>query len=192
MIIAITGTIGAGKSSVAHFFKNKGYSVYDTDKMVHRYYEKGAVAYNWLLASYGNSILDDTQALDRQKLADRVFSSKESLEKLENFIFPIVREEILELKVKHKDDIAFIEVPLLFEAKMETLFDKIITVDAFSKIRHQRLLNKGLSLRDIRSREKRQYGSVKKKSMSDIVVNNNKDLEHLNHLLNYVERGEIL
>ncbi len=191
MIFAITGTIGAGKSSVANYFKDKGYPVYDSDKMVHAYYEQGEVVYDWLVSRFGTKVLNEDASIDRKALASLVFTQESELEALEGVVFPRVRHDIIALKKKHEGEHIFVEVPLLFEAKMEDLFDKIITVDAFSKIRHQRLKDKGFSKKDILAREKRQYGSLYKKQRSQIIVNNNKDYDHLNKLLKYIERGEL-
>lgn len=187
MIIAITGTIGAGKSSVARFFKEKGYPVFDSDKMVHAYYEPQAYLYDRLYERYGTRILTNTKEIDRQKLANIVFNNPKELLALEALVFPKVKEEIINLKKMYQQQIIFVEVPLLFEAKLEGLFDKIITVDAFKEIRYQRLKNKGLNMKDILARENRQYGSRYKKKHSDIIINNNKDLNHLKRLLKEVE-----
>lgn len=190
MIIAITGTIGSGKSTVSKHFKDQGYDVYDADKMVHAYYEKDEPVYNYLVDAYGEKILQDDLSLNRQALAKIVFTNYEELDKLENVVYPIVREEILKIKEKTHNKYVFIEVPLLFEAKMEDIFDKIMMVDASQKTRHQRLLNKGYSLQDILNREKRQYSDEFKKANSDIIINNDGDLKDLYTQLRNVERGE--
>lgn len=190
MIIAITGTIGSGKSTVSKHFKDQGYDVYDADKMVHAYYEKDEPVYNYLVDAYGEKILHDDLSLNRQALAKIVFTNYEELDKLENVVYPIVREEILKIKEKTHNKYVFIEVPLLFEAKMEDIFDKIMMVDASQKTRHQRLFNKGYSLQDILNREKRQYSDEFKKAKSDIIINNDGDLKDLYTQLRNVERGE--
>lgn len=190
MILGITGTIGAGKSSVAQYFKKQGYPVFDADKMVHAYYEKGAEIYEWLLSKYGSSILHEDGSLNHKALAHIVFNSENELDALEHKVFPKVKEEILKLKNEYQDEVIFIEVPLLFEAEFEQLFDKIIMVDAFKKHRHTRLLKKGFLMKDIVAREKRQYGSHYKKQNSDIIINNNQDLKHLYDKLDQFMKGE--
>ena len=183
MIIAITGTIGSGKSSVAKFFSDKSYPVYDSDKMVHKYYNQGEAVYLYLVDKYGEDILDETKELDRKKLASIVFSDEKELSDLEDLVYPLVFEEFKIIKAQIKDEIVFIEVPLLFEAEMEDLFDLVISVDALSSIRHERLLNKGFTKADIKGREARQLSSLEKKQKADIVIYNNRDLEHLNKVL---------
>ena len=189
MIVAITGTIGAGKSSVANYFKDKGFKVFDSDKMVHQYYEVDGLVYQWLKDRYQDTILHEDKTLNRKALAAIVFQNEAELTALEEVVFPIVKEEILELKDRYKDETIFVEVPLLFEAKFEDIFDKIVVVDAFRKHRHHRLENKGFSKKDVLGREKRQYGSLYKKKHADIVINNNKDLDFLYKQLNKITKG---
>ncbi|NLW15836.1 MAG: dephospho-CoA kinase [Erysipelothrix sp.] len=192
MIIGITGTIGAGKSSVSNFFKDKGYLVFDTDKMVHAYYEKDAPIYNYLVEQYGQEILAEDKSLNRKALANLVFNNKSHLAKLESVVFPEVIKEIIEISKKYSNKVVFVEVPLLFEAQMDELFDKIIVVDAFRHLRHKRLMAKGLELQDIKKREQRQLKSLEKKRRGDIIINNNKDIAHLKKLLSKIENGGML
>lgn len=192
MIIGITGTIGAGKSSVSNYFKDKGYLVFDTDKMVHAYYEIGAPIYNYLVKQYGQEILAEDKSLNRKALAKLVFSNGDSLAALESVVFPEVAKEIEEISKKNSEKLIFVEVPLLFEAQMDDLFDKIIVVDAFRHLRHKRLVDKGFEAQDIKKREQRQLKSHEKKRRGDIIINNNKDMAHLKGLLSKIENGGIL
>lgn len=189
MIIAITGTIGAGKSSVSDYFKSQGYAVYDADKMVHAYYNPGQAVYKWLVARFSDDILNDDTSLNRQILAQHVFSNPKELKALEDVVFPLVEEEILKIKSSHKNKLIFVEVPLLFEAEMDKLFDKIITVDALEDIRHQRLSAKGLSKEDFKAREARQFSAQEKRKKADIIVDNNTTLKQLYIALETIERS---
>lgn len=179
MIIGITGTMASGKSSVSKMIKNQGYSVYDTDKMVHKYYDKDSSLYYKLLEYFGTQILNKDKSLNRQKLAGIVFNDDESLDKLESLVFPVVLEEMKKI-AKDKHELLFFEVPLLFEAEMEDFFDRIIVIDANERLRIQRAIDKGLNKEDIERRMSRQLNSKQKKEKADFVVLNNNTLDDLN------------
>jgi len=89
--IAITGNIASGKSYVEQFFRDKGYAVFDTDKIAHEILENSPDVKN---AFKNFDILSDGK-IDRKKMAGLVFSDKTLLTKLENIIHPLVKDEIL-------------------------------------------------------------------------------------------------
>ncbi len=185
MIIGITGTIGSGKSTVSAYIESKGYPVYDTDAFTHQYYEIEGALYGWLLDEFGSEILFDDETVDRKTLAKIVFDNPLLLEKLEKKVFNQVQLDIESIIKTHQSPV-FFEVPLLYEAKMQALFDKTICVDASPEIRHQRLLDKGFSLSQIIAREKRQFDAETKKKLSDYVVYNNASVDDLQDQLESV------
>lgn len=177
MRIGITGTMSAGKSSVSKIIKDLGFIVYDTDQIVHDYYEKDAVLYDQIIDLLGKEILDEKLEIDRKKIAYKVFNDKSLLENLESLIFPQVRKDIETLS--EDDALTFFEVPLLFEAQYDDIFDFIIVVDAEEKTRIQRAMNKGLELEDIENRMKRQLSAEEKRNRADFIIENNHDMESL-------------
>lgn len=179
MKIGITGTIGSGKSSVSSYLRDKGFQVYDADKMVHALYAENDELKTWLVEEFGKDILNDKKEVNRQKLADFIFEDSTVLEKLESIVFPLVNKQINEIEsIKEQKNIYF-EVPLLFEAGMAENFDIIITVDAEKEIRHKRLNLRGLTSRDIKRREKRQWTAQEKAAQADYTILNNGSLEDL-------------
>lgn len=177
MRIGITGTMSSGKSSVSKIIKDLGFMVYDTDQIVHDYYEKDAVLYDQIIDLLGKEILDEKLEIDRKKIAYKVFNDKSLLENLESLIFPQVRKDIETLS--EDDALTFFEVPLLFEAQYDDIFDFIIVVDAKEKTRIQRAMNKGLELEDIENRMKRQLSAEEKRNRADFIIENNHDMESL-------------
>lgn len=176
MIVGITGTMAAGKSTLSQKIKDMGYPIYDTDKMVHHYYEPNGVLYKDLIKTFGQDILAADKQIDRQKLAKLVFSSHDNLNKLEKLVFPTVLKEMNEL-AGNRDTLIFFEVPLLFEAGMEDFFDKIIVVDANQEVRIQRAMQRGLSRQDVLKRMARQWPAEKKRAKADFVLDNSGDLK---------------
>lgn len=178
MIVGITGTMSAGKSTVTKLIKEAGHKVYDTDKMVHKYYDQNGKLYDAILELFGPSILKKDKSIDRGKLAQLVFSNEENLSFLESLVFPAVLEEMKEIASK-RDELTFFEVPLLFEAGMKDFFDRILVVDADKDLRIKRALAKGLVRDDIEKRMKRQWTSEEKRECADFIIENNFGLDSL-------------
>ena len=185
MRVAITGSIGAGKSTVSTYLKAQGYPVYNTDTFTHGYYDPKGKLYPWLMDTFGSQILNEDETVNRKALSEIVFNDSFALALLEQQVFSLVRSDILQL---NDAPLLFVEVPLLFEAEMEDLFDVIISVDASMAVRYQRLGDRGLSLNQIKKREARQLESAFKNHKADYVIYNDHDLEYLYDALDTVLR----
>ena len=111
--IAIVGNIASGKSTVEKMLEEKGFKVYDTDKIAHE-----------ILAS-SKDIEHEFGTLDRKEIAKIVFSDANKLKKLESIIHPLVKKELLKI-FESDEKTVFVSVPQLFESGMNTLFDIII------------------------------------------------------------------
>lgn len=178
MIVGITGTMSAGKSTVTQILKDAGCLVYDTDKMVHKYYEKNGILYDKIIDAFGDSILDAHQDINRSKLASLIFNDQKKLENLESLVFPAVLKEMIEI-AGSRDSLIFFEVPMLFEAGMADFFDRIIGVDAKVDLRIERALKKGLDQKDIKQRMARQWQAKEIRLAVDYMIENNTNLEDL-------------
>ena len=118
--IGITGGIGCGKSAVLAMIENNyNARIVEADRVGHEVMEKGGEAYNKIVDYFTEDILDTDRNIDRKKLASIVFNNKEKLEKLNSFVHPAVKHEIIRRKEQaQKDNIDFfiIEAALLIEA----------------------------------------------------------------------------
>lgn len=179
MKIAITGTIGGGKSSVSRRLIDLGYDVYDTDKMVHAYYEKDGRMESTVIDMFGDAVLGNDGTIDRSKLANIVFNDIDRLFELESKVYPIVADHIESLYISSKG-MMFFEVPMLFESKLEDNFDAIIMVTAPFDLRMKRLQDRGMTLDDVKRRSMRHMDEKEKIEKSDIIINNDSDLDSLN------------
>ena len=168
--VAITGNIASGKSQVEKIVE-KYFCVYDTYKIAHN-------ILNEIKDFYGYDVFTEG-IVDRKKLGSLVFKNPELKEKLEKIVHPKVKDKIVEIFEKHKNDKAvFISVPLLFEAGFEILFDKIILVKADENIRLKRLMERyNFSEAEAISRIKSQISQEEK--TSDYVIENNSSFEEL-------------
>lgn len=175
MKLAITGTIGSGKSTVSKIISELGYEVIDTDKLVHSFYEVDGLLYDWLIKKFSDEILNENGLVDRAHLSEIVFSDIDKLELLEKEVFKLVRTEIQ----NDTRSLVFYEVPLLYEAKLEDLFDYVVMVDASKEVRYERLSQRLGSFENFKKREKRQLSGEIKASKSDFVIMNNGSLDDL-------------
>lgn len=181
MKIAITGSIGSGKSLVSSYLREMGYPVYDTDKMVHHYYEPSGLAYHDLIATFGSGIVDDQGFINRKVLAELVFQDPALLKALEDIVYPHLKREILAVNASQK--IVFFEVPVLFESGFEIYFDRILMIDTKPEIAFERLLARGMEPLDIKTRLKNQMAPSEKRQRSDFVIENNETQKALHDKL---------
>lgn len=181
--IAITGNIASGKSEVENILKEKGYSVLDTDVVTHNLLKEEDVKEKVITAFSGYDIIEDHE-ISRPKLRAIVFTNKELRQKLESILHPLVEEEIVSFfNFEHEnvaDKMAFVSVPLLFEAGFEKLFDKVILVYADDEIRVKRLMQRNDLTQELaQNRLTLQQSQNDKIHLSDFVIYNNKTFQIL-------------
>lgn len=175
---AIVGNIAAGKTAVEGFFKEKGYDVIDTDKIGHEILNTHAAE---IINAFEGEDISTDGIIDRKKLGAVVFASCHARKKLENIVHPLIRQRLVEYFAAHADkNVILVAIPLLFEAKMEDLFDKIIFVFADDETRLERLMARNnLSQEDAMRRINSQMSQFMKLEESDYVFHNNGTLENL-------------
>lgn len=176
--IAIAGNIASGKTAVEGFFREKGYEVLDTDKIGHEVLNTHA---DEIIKAFEDEDVSTDGIIDRQKLGPIVFSSYHARKKLESMVHPVIRRRLEEYFKAHADEkVILVAIPLVFEAKMEDLFDKIIFVFADDETRLERLMARNnLSLEDAMKRINSQMSQFMKLEESDYVFHNNGTLENL-------------
>lgn len=178
--IAISGNIAAGKSVVETFLKEKGYIVIDTDNLAHEILDTSEEV---KLAFKDFDIIANDK-ICRKKLGAIVFNNSTQKEILESIIHPQIINKIKEI---NSDTPIFISVPLLFEAKMQNLFDKIIFVTADANIRLERLMKRNsLTKEEALLRINAQDSEDDKIKQSDFIIYNNSDINSLNQQLEKV------
>ncbi len=174
LVLGITGSFGSGKSTVAGMFKNFGAEVLDADKIAHQVISPGRAAYKKIVSLFGNGILKKNSEIRRDKLAKRVFGEKNLLKRLGRIIHPQVIRIMRERIKKSPKKIIVLDVPLLIEAHLDDLTDKIIVVTAAQERQLVRLKQKThLSRLDILKRIRAQMPILDKVRMADFVIDNN-------------------
>lgn len=180
--IALVGNIASGKSTVELILRNKyNFPVLDTDMVCHNLLEK-LPQIKEEFSQY--DILNTEGNISREKLGQLVFNDQELKTKLENILYPHVRVEINRFFDKNNNGNAFVAIPLLFEAKMEDLFDKILFIYCDDEIRLERLIKRNNYTKDYaQKRLNSQMPQGLKIEKSDIIIYNNSDLKTLENEL---------
>lgn len=128
MIVGLTGGIASGKSTVSNLFRKYGIEIVDADKVAKEVSEKKE-SIEKISNIFGKDILDSDGKIVREKLREKAFKNRELLQELNKIIHPQVMEYFKRKKEENsKDEILIFDIPLLYEAKIEYLCDKIIVV----------------------------------------------------------------
>lgn len=175
MKIAITGSIGSGKTEVCNYLRKLGYDVFDCDAVNKRLLAESG--FDLLYKDFGDCF--DDGVLNKQKLANLVFNDNSAKEKLESIMHPLILKELLD----REDNPLFAEVPLLFESNWEKYFDESVLVIADEKDALERLINRGLSRQDASNRLKNQMSVIEKAKKATRIIYNNGTLADLYSLI---------
>jgi len=175
--IAIVGNIASGKSTVEKIIQSLGYKVSDTDKICH----KLLVELDEIKNEFSDFEVFENGQISREKLGKLVFSNQILKKKLEDILYPNVKIVLNEFFEQNKfEKIVFVSIPLLFEAEMEDLFDKIVFIYADDKIRLQRLIKRNDYTEEYaKIRMNAQQSQQVKLKKSDFVIKNESDIKDL-------------
>lgn len=178
--IAITGTIGSGKSQVSSHLKELGYPVLDLDKVNASLLKKGNQGYQRLCEA-GLVRLDSQGQIDKKELAHRLFSDASVKAQVETILHALLRQETLKWIDQQDSSLVFVEVPLLFEGNYQNEYDRIWCVVAKDEIALERLIKyRGFTKEDALARMASQMPAKEKMERSDVVLYNEADLDALN------------
>lgn len=181
IIVGLTGGLGTGKSTVTGLFKELGAYIIDWDELARDVIRPRSMAWKAVAGHFGKGILNEDLTVDRQKLADVVFSDREKLAKLNQIVHPEVfkEDERITSEIKNLDPDAVIvkDIPLFFEVASHIPVDKVVVVSASEQTRLRRLREKGISQEDARNRMRFQLPLEQKVVSADFVVNNDGSLE---------------
>jgi dephospho-CoA kinase len=143
LAVAITGGIGAGKSTALESFRRHGAATVSSDEIVHHLLATNPEVKRALVERLGEEILGDDGTPDRERIAFRVFKDRDALDFLEKLLHPLVSREYMTWReqlaaLPNPPEVCVTEVPLLYEVGAETRFDKVVVVTAPTKLREAR------------------------------------------------------
>jgi dephospho-CoA kinase len=181
LIVGLTGGIGAGKSVVARLLAEHGAVVIDADQLARAVVEPGTEGLAQVVAEFGPDVLDETGALDRAALAERVFGDEPARRRLEAIIHPLVRVRSAELiSTLPVDSVVVNDVPLLVESNLAGLYEIVVVVLASEATRIARLVReRGMTEDEARARISAQATDEQRRAVADIVVDNDGSIDDL-------------
>ena len=174
--LAITGSIGMGKSTVAKMFELAGVPVFDSDAVVRRLQAEDPQLIAAIGERFPGTVSDGL--LDRDALADRVLGKPGELADLEAIVHPAVHSERARFLLDNRDRQALLfDIPLLFETHGEHAFDKVIVVSAPAEVQRQRVLARpGMTEAKLDAILARQLPDSEKRARADFVIETGTDL----------------
>lgn len=182
MLIGLTGGIGAGKSTVAQLFEERGVPIVDADAIARDVVKPGQPALAELVEYFGDTILGADGELNRGKLAEVAFADAESHEALNAIMHPAISAETSKRIDALRGDHPVIvhDVPLLVEAGLAGNYDLTVLVDTPAEVRLQRLTElRGMDPEDAKKRIAAQATDEQRRAVCDVALDNSGDIEHL-------------
>ena len=181
LTIGLTGGIAAGKSEALAAFKRLGAATLSSDAVVHELLEteplRGRLSERW-----GPEVISE-EGVNRPKIGEIVFADPDQLTWLEAQIHPLVQKRTAEwlLSLPAETEVAVVEVPLLFEAGSDRVFDTTVAIVTADEVRRERAAARGHALVD--EREARQLTQVEKAERAEHVIENDGSVEDLEQAL---------
>lgn len=175
--LALTGSIGMGKSTVAAMFADAGIPTFDADAVVRQLQGPGGRLVPQIEARFPGTTRDG--AVDRETLSAAVLSDRDELAALESIVHPAVHHERTRFIMEHGDAPALLfDIPLLFETGGDQAFDKVIVVSATPEQQRMRVLSRpGMSEEKLAQILARQLPDSEKRARADFVVDTSGSLD---------------
>ncbi|MDE2939221.1 MAG: dephospho-CoA kinase [Chloroflexota bacterium] len=183
LVIGLTGGIGTGKTEVSRLLEQLGATVINADQVGHEAYTPHSEAWQEVVRTFGEDILQENGEIDRRKLGGIVFADPEQLATLNGIMHPrmaaIVKEK-LESLANQGTDVAVVEAAVLFEAGWDALVGEVWTTESQAERVVERLQQRnGFAPEEIRKRIASQMPAEDRARRADEVIANDGELEDL-------------
>ena len=186
MIIGLTGSIASGKSTIADMIRNMGLPIVDADLVARQVVEVGSPTLAEIVEEFGQDILLSTGEMDRAKVGAIIFNDEQKRLKLNSIIHPAIRVEMIRQRDAYVGEGKHVvmDIPLLFESKLQHLVDKILVVTVSPDVQLQRLMTRNnLSKEEAEARIASQLPLKEKEEGADAIIYNNGTIEQSKHQL---------
>ncbi|OXS73687.1 dephospho-CoA kinase [Lysinibacillus sp. KCTC 33748] len=187
MIIGLTGSIASGKSTVVKMMTALGLPIVDADIVARDVVEPGTETLKLIVENFGQDILLEDGSLNRAKLGDIIFHEPVKRKMLNDMMHPAIRKEMLRQRDAYIDageKHVVMDIPLLFENKLQHFVEHIIVVSVSEEVQLRRLMERNnLSKEDALARMHSQLPMSVKEKGAHAVIYNNENLEQTEHQL---------
>lgn len=181
MIIGLTGSIATGKSTVAKMLASYGFPIVDADIVARQVVEPGSETLAKIADAFGSDVLNEDGTMNREKVGAIIFHNPEQRQVLNSIIHPAIRAEMLRQRdeyVVNGEKVVIMDIPLLFESKLQHFVEKILVVAVSENVQLQRLMQRNLLDEvDAVARIKSQLPLQEKIDGADAVVYNDGSIE---------------
>ena len=187
MVIGLTGSSGAGKSTICEILK-KDYKVkiINADKIAKKLSKKGTNYIIDIIEKFGTDIVDEEGELRRKRLAEIIYTDPEKRKELNNCTFKYIRKEIEKQikKEENSDNTIIIDAPLLFECELDKLCDKVIGIISKRDLQIERIVARdNIDYENAEKRLNAQESNEFYISKCDEIIENNNDIFHIENLV---------
>ncbi|MGE5197606.1 MAG: dephospho-CoA kinase [Deltaproteobacteria bacterium] len=188
-VIGVTGSFGSGKTTVAKMFQSRGAGLIDADRIARVLLRPGSGIYRKVIRAFGKAILKKNKSIDRARLAQIVFKDKRSLKELNGIIHPAVIR-CMARKIKDSQRrLIVLDVPLLIEAGLTEMVDRVIVVTINKKTQIARLRRRtSLGKRDILQRINAQMPQSRKRGFADFIIDNSGPIDKTQKQVDAIRR----
>ncbi|MXZ44458.1 MAG: dephospho-CoA kinase [Gammaproteobacteria bacterium] len=182
--IGLTGSIGAGKSTVARYLEHRGYPIVDADQLGHEAYEPSTSCFHKVVSAFGKDLVAPDGTINRKKLGRIVFADSVRLQLLNQIVWPEIKK-LAELRLEsHRQlqqfPIVFFEAAVLVEADWYTIVDEVWTVLSSKSTTISRVLARDdTSEAHLEQRIDAQISNQERIRRSQVVIHNNGSIDEL-------------
>lgn len=181
MIIGLTGSIASGKSTVANMLREYGFPIVDADVVARVVVEPGMPTLEKIVEVFGEEIITEDGTLNRPKLGAIIFNDPSKRKVLNDLIHPAIRQEMLRQRDEYEangEQTVIMDIPLLFESKLQHFVEKILVVSVTEENQLKRLMERNsLTEEEAKARISSQLPLSVKEKGADAIVSNNRSLE---------------
>lgn len=191
-IVALTGGIGSGKSTVANAFSRLGIAIVDADVIARQLVEPYTHAWNAIIEHYGRSILRTDGSLDRAALRQRIFSDVKEKAWLNQLLHPLIQQETQRQLAAANSCYVLWVVPLLVENNLQSHADRVLVVDVDAETQLARtIVRDGISLQQAEDILSVQATREQRLAVADDVIDNNGATQRIEFYISELHRRYI-
>ena len=184
--VAVTGSIGSGKSTFCNFITEAGFNVIKVDDISKKILKEDEDVRKKVIREFGKDSFINKE-INKKFLSEKIFSDAINVARINSILHPKVKREVEQLIQEElkKNHLVFVEAALIYEAEMENMFDYVVLITAVSSVREKRIVTSGkLNNEEFRKRDENQIKDEEKKKRADFVFENNGNTKELKQKAN--------